>query len=72
MRRTESQVRDNRHCKNCGGTGWTCYSVPGTTLPDGTILMRERITPCHVCNAQDWKQWAQQVVSHGERTRESK
>jgi hypothetical protein len=51
-------------CPNCAGTGWVSYEVPSAVI-DGVIHIRERINPCHACNAEGWKQWAQQVVSSG-------
>jgi len=53
-------------CQNCMGTGWVGYEVPGNVV-DGVIHMRQRINPCHLCNAQGWKQWAQKIIDHAEK-----
>lgn len=57
----------DKACKNCGGTGWTSYEVPAGVV-GGNLMMRERITPCHLCNAGgSWSQWAQEVVDGNEK-----
>ena len=58
----------DKNCKNCDGTGWTSYEVPGVEI-GGVIHMRERISPCHACNAQNWNDWAQQTVDYGRLTK---
>lgn len=51
-------------CDNCASTGWVSYLVPGSMV-DGVLQMRERIAPCHLCNAGgSWSGWAQEVIDH--------
>lgn len=58
----------DKPCTNCGGTGWVGYEFP-TSGADGKLYMRQRINPCHICNAGgSWKQWAQNVVDVGQAT----
>jgi hypothetical protein len=55
----------NNGCKNCDGTGWVSGQVP--VVVGYTMRLRERVNPCHLCNAGgSWSQWAQEVVAGNE------
>lgn len=57
-------------CGNCGGTGWTSYEIP-VARTGNELYMRQRINPCHVCNASDWGKWAQKIATLGHRDNRS-
>lgn len=52
-------------CSNCQGTGWVGYEFPTSNDGGQTYVMRQRINPCHVCNAQGWKEWGTKIAESG-------
>lgn len=44
-------------CLNCGDVGF--------------VDAGKRIEPCHLCNAQNWGMWAQDIVAQATRPRSS-